>query len=104
MGSICEYRFHMKSAYELAMERLSRQAPTHTLSAEQKERIAELESIYRARIAGRELATRDEVLRWTSSGEPEKAALAQSEFAAEKQSLEAELEEKKERVRSGKLD
>lgn len=99
-----KYPERMKSAYELAMERLSRQAPTRTLSAAQKEQIAELESVYRARIAGRDLATRDEVNRWIAAGEQDKATQAQAEFAAEKQTLEAELEEKKDRVRSGNLD
>ena len=45
----------MKSAYELAMERLERQAPTRQLSEEQKSAIAEIESTYRARLAEREL-------------------------------------------------
>ena len=35
----------MKSAYELAMERLNKVAPTVKLTEEQKERIAELESL-----------------------------------------------------------
>ena len=45
----------MKSAYELAMERLNKQAPTFKLSAAQKEQIAELESKYKAKVAEREI-------------------------------------------------
>ena len=35
----------MKSAYELAMDRLNKVAPSVTLTAEQKRRIAELERL-----------------------------------------------------------
>ncbi len=45
----------MKSAYELAMERLEKTAPTVTLTDEQKAQIAEIDSTYRARIAEKEL-------------------------------------------------
>ena len=45
----------MKSAYELAMERLEKSAPTVTLTDDQKAQIAEIDSTYRARIAEKEL-------------------------------------------------
>jgi hypothetical protein len=45
----------MKSAYELAMERLEKSAPTVTLTDEQKAQIAEVDSSYRAKIAEKEL-------------------------------------------------
>ena len=45
----------MKSAYELAMERLNKSSPTTKLSQNQKAEIAELESKYKAKIAEREL-------------------------------------------------
>ncbi len=45
----------MKSAYELAMERLEKSAPTITLTEEQKAQIAEIDSLYKARIAEKEL-------------------------------------------------
>ena len=45
----------MKTAYELAMERLNKSAPTVTLSSAQKSRIAELESKCAARIAEQEI-------------------------------------------------
>ncbi len=41
----------MKSAYELAMERLKKAAPTVKLSAAQKKDLAELDSQYTAKIA-----------------------------------------------------
>ena len=45
----------MKSAYELAMERLEKNAPTIKLTDEQKAQIAEVDSMYKARIAEKEL-------------------------------------------------
>ena len=75
----------MKSAYELAMERLSKSAPAKKLSSDQKARIADLESLHRSKVAQREIALADEV----------------AEFAAEKQRLEEDLEAKKQRVSDG---
>ena len=45
----------MKSAYELAMERLNKTSPTVKLNAEQKAQIADLESQCAAKIAQREI-------------------------------------------------
>jgi len=42
----------MKSAYELAMERLNKSAPSVKLTAAQKKELAELDSQYAAKIAG----------------------------------------------------
>ena len=90
----------MKSAYELAMERLSRQAPAQKLSTAQKERIAELDSVYQAKIAQKDLAMQADVARFVASGDAEKAAEARATFASERQTLEAEREARKERIRS----
>ena len=45
----------MKSAYELAMERLQKDAPSVPLNAEQRAQIAEIDSLYTAKIAEKEL-------------------------------------------------
>ena len=45
----------MKSAYELAMERLEKSAPTVKLTDAQKAQIAEIDSTYKAQIAEKEL-------------------------------------------------
>ena len=44
----------MKSAYELAMERLNKSSPAIKLTAEQKKEIAELDSLYASKIAQRD--------------------------------------------------
>ncbi|MBA3386858.1 MAG: hypothetical protein H0T95_09625, partial [Chthoniobacterales bacterium] len=51
----------MKSAYELAMERLEKKAPSVTLTTEQKEQIGEIDSSYRAKIAEKELFLKDQI-------------------------------------------
>lgn len=89
----------MKSAFELAMERLNKTAPATKLTTRQKEQIAELESRYKAKIAEREIALKMEMA--TAAGEPEALAKLQEQWAMERKKLQAELEEKKEQARKG---
>ena len=90
----------MKSAYELAMERLNKTAPTVKLTAAQKRALAELDSQFAAKIAAREIALNGEMVR--AADDFEKAAALREQLVHERQKLQAELEEKKERVRSSK--
>jgi hypothetical protein len=87
----------MKSAYELAMERLNKTAPTMKLSDAQKKELAELESQYAAKIAAREIGLKNEMAQAADDFEKESALREQLGF--ERKKLQAELEEKKERVR-----
>jgi hypothetical protein len=91
----------MKTAYELAMERLSRAAPAAKLTAAQKKQLAELDAKYAATIAGREIAMQGEITKVTATGDAEKTEAVRLQWVQERQSLQAELEEKKERVRQG---
>jgi hypothetical protein len=59
----------MKSAYELAMERLIKQSPEVKLTAAQKSRIAELDSKYKARVAEREIALKGAVAAAAAKGD-----------------------------------
>jgi hypothetical protein len=90
----------MKSSYELAMERLNKTAPASKLTAAQKKQLAELDSKYAAKIAGREIALRDEITKATAAGELEKADALQQQLVKERKSLQVELEEKKDCVRT----
>ena len=93
----------MKSAYELAMERLQKEAPTVKLSARQKSALAELDSQYAAKIAQRELALKDEITQAQSHGKDEEADQLRAQLAHDRARFQAELEEKKERVRKGEV-
>jgi septin family protein len=87
----------MKTAYELAMERLNKTAPAAKLTGAQKKGLAELDSKYAAKIAGREIALKDEMARVAQDFE--KAEALREQLANERKKLQAELEEKKEAVR-----
>ena len=91
------YLVGMKSSYELAMERLSKAAPSVKLSAAQKAEIAELESSYAAKIAGREIAMQAEIAK--VAGDSEKAVELTQQLALDRKKLQAELDEKKQHVR-----
>jgi hypothetical protein len=87
----------MKSAYELAMERLNKSAPTVKLSDAQKKEIADLESEFAAKIAARDIALKAEMAQ--VADDPEKEAPLREQLATDRRKLQAELEDKKERVR-----
>ena len=88
----------MKSSYEIAMERLNKTSPATKTTAKQKKELAELDSLYAARIAERELALRREI---AEVHDAEKEAVLRSQLVQERKKLQADLEEKKERVRKG---
>ncbi len=90
----------MKSAYELAMERLNRDAPIKKLSGAQKTKLAEIDSIYAAKIAEREIALTNDVRTAEIKGDIEAVEQARRTLAAERAKLQAELEAKKDRIRA----
>ena len=92
----------MKSAYELAMERLEKQSPTAKLSDSQKEQITELESLTKAKKAEKELFLQGEITKAEAKGDYEAFAQLQKQLKHELSKLDEDLEKKKEKVRSGK--
>jgi hypothetical protein len=91
----------MKTAYELAMERLSKAAPTVKLSEEQKRRLADLESQCTARIAEREIFLKGEIMKAVEKGDGEAVGQLEKQLAGDRKSLRAEFEAKKEKARQG---
>lgn len=89
----------MKTAYELAMERLSKASPTMKLSDDQKRQIADLESQCAAKIAERELFLQDEIVKAVDKGDAEAITQLEKQLTSDRKSLRAEFEEKKEKVR-----
>ena len=93
----------MKSAYELAMERLAKQSPQVKITDEQKKELAELDSRYAAKIAEREIFLKGELEKAAGKGDFEACEQIEKQLVSERKSLQSELEEKKEKVRqSGK--
>ena len=89
----------MKSAYELAMERLNKTAPTSKLTGEQKKELAELDSKYAAKIAEREIFLKGEMEKAAAKVDFEAMEQLDRQLVSERKTLQAELEEKKEEVR-----
>jgi dynactin complex subunit len=89
----------MKSAYELAMERLSKTAPTVKLTNDQKKQIAELESQCLAKIAERELFLKGEIVKAIDQDDAKTLEQLEKQLVSDRKSLRAEFEEKKEKVR-----
>jgi hypothetical protein len=89
----------MKTAYELAMERLSKATPTVTLTARQKAEIADLESKCAAKIAERELLLKGEIAKAIEGGDAEAVSQLEKQLAGDRKSLRAEYEEKKQKAR-----
>jgi hypothetical protein len=92
----------MKSAYELAMERLNKTAPTIKLTAAKKAELAELDSQYAAKIAAREIALKAEAVKFTAAGDFEQAETVRQQLISERKKIQSDLEDKKERIRSSK--
>jgi hypothetical protein len=92
----------MKSAYELAMERLSKATPTVKLTDRQKKRLGDLESRYAAKIAERELGLKDEIAAAAGAGDQEKFEQLEKQLVFERRKLQTELEEKKAEIRQAK--
>ena len=92
----------MKTAYELAMERLNKTAPSVKLTAEQKAALADLDSQCAAKIAERELFLKAEIVKAVDKGDDEAIAQIERQLVSDRKSLRADFEEKKDRVRQGK--
>lgn len=92
----------MKSAYELAMERLNKTSPTTKVSPAQKKELAELDAKYAAKVAERDIFLKDERNKASAKGEWEAVQQLEKQMVSEKKTLAAELEEKKEAVRQRK--
>jgi Spy/CpxP family protein refolding chaperone len=90
----------MKSAYELAMERLEKKAPTISLTDEQKEQIAEIDSTYRARIAEKELFLKDQIRNARRNGGFDEAEALEKQLGVELRQLQEECAAKKEKLRA----
>lgn len=89
----------MKSAYELAMERLEKQSPTQKLTEEQKAEIAEIDSQIKAKIAEREVFLREQIAKAQASGRFDEAAELEQQLSRDVRRLQQDGEDKKEKVR-----
>ncbi len=89
----------MKSAYELAMERLSEDEPIAKLSDEQKAAVAEIDQKYKAKLAEREVFLGGKIEEAKMAGDIGTAAEIEAELTRERRTIEAKSEQEKEAVR-----
>jgi hypothetical protein len=91
----------MKSAYELAMERLQKASPSLSLTDEQKKELTEVDSKYRAKIAEKELFLKEQIRKAQTEGKFEDVESLWKQLASEVRRLQDECEARKEKLRAG---
>ena len=89
----------MKSAYELAMERLEKSAPAAKITDEQRAALAEIDSTYKARIAEREVFLQSELQKALAAGNAHDAEDLRLQLSREVRRLQEECESKKAKAR-----
>ena len=90
----------MKSAYELAMERLQSNSPSVPLTDEQRAKIAELDSVYQAKIAEKEIFLKGQMAKAMEQGDLEALASLEKQLSVDRAALQTEREEEKEKIRA----
>jgi Spy/CpxP family protein refolding chaperone len=90
----------MKSAYELAMERLQKASPSLSLTEEQKNELAEIDSKYRAKVAEKELFLKDQIRKAQASGKFDEVEKLDKQLVSEIRRLQEECDAKKEKLRA----
>jgi hypothetical protein len=90
----------MKSAYELAMERLQRSSPSVTLTAEQKAELAEVDSSFNAKIAERKIFLTDQIRKAVAAGKFDEVESLERQLTADVIRLQEDCEHKKEKLRA----
>ena len=93
----------MKSAYELAMERLAKSDPENAkpLTVEQKNRLAELDRVYKGKLAEREIFLKKQLNEALAAQKADDIPKIQQQLASERARIEEERDEAKDRVRRG---
>ncbi|MFA5192029.1 MAG: hypothetical protein WC740_14970 [Verrucomicrobiia bacterium] len=90
----------LKSSYDLAMERLGKTlGPERKLTGDQKKQLAEMDSVYKAKIADLELSMSDKIAAARAAQDVEKVLSLEQTLLTQRQKLRDECEAKKEKLR-----
>jgi len=94
----------MKSAYELAMERLKAADgdATPELTAEQKKQLADINQRYKAKLAEREIFLNQQIAAARAAGNAEEFEKLNVQLRRERAIIEEDREDEKNKVRRGK--
>jgi len=82
------------------MERLEKASPSLSLTEDQKKEIAEVDSVYRAKIAEQELFLKNQIRNAQTAGKLEEVESLEKQLASEIRRLQNECEAKKEKLRT----
>ncbi len=91
----------MKSAYELAMEKLEESNPQPKLTDEQRKLISEIDDKFKAKIAEKEVFLGDQITKATEAGQFDELAALEEQRSREIDRLRKACEAEKEKVHSG---
>ena len=93
----------MKSAYELAMERLAKSEPAAApLTPEKKARLAEIDRVYKGKLAEREIFLKKQIEEAIAAQKFEDFEKIKQQLVSERARFEEDCEAEKERVRKGR--
>ncbi|MFQ5701242.1 MAG: hypothetical protein ACE5HU_05305 [Acidobacteriota bacterium] len=89
----------MKSAYEIAMEKLAKKDAEQgiagtTLNEDQKNKVAEVRAFYRAKLAEREILHQSDLNKARLAGDPESISRMEEEYRRDRATLKSEMESK----------
>jgi hypothetical protein len=98
----CDDAPAMKSAYELAMERLSKSdtGSAKALTPEKRARLAEIDRVYTGKIAERDIFLRQQLERALGGSDADEVEKIRKQMALERARLEEEREAEKDAVRA----
>jgi hypothetical protein len=93
----------MKSAYELAMERLKAADPdaAKELTAAQKKQLAEIDQRYKAKLAEREIFLEQQLAAARAAGQAEEIEKLREQIRRERARIEEDREDEKNKIRRG---
>ncbi|HMD61844.1 MAG TPA: hypothetical protein VKG78_10445 [Opitutaceae bacterium] len=94
----------MKSAYELAMERLSKSDPEspRSITPEQRAKLADVDRVFKGRIAEREIFLKERLEQALSGANADEVEKVRKQIASERSRLVEERESEKDRIRGSK--
>ena len=92
----------MNSAYDLAMERLAKSDPSSgPLTAAQKAKLAEVDKVYKSKLAEREIFLKKQVQDAMAAQKFEEIEKIREQMGSERLRLDEEREQDKDKLRKG---
>jgi len=92
----------MKSAYELAMERLEKDSPAPVLTEEQRQILGQIDDKFKARIAEKEVFLGDLLIKAQAAGNAAEILELEDQLGREIPRIRRQWESEKERARTAK--